>query len=289
MQQQTARQVDADTLTHRHQLGSLRTTYDLARERYCGYIFGIVFSSLFFLPFFFLLPAILSNTGIISYSLLLFALIFPGGGLFMIIRIVVVWINGHHRRGSSLLLYTYGLLLLQYQKKQLVSFDVLHWQDVALIWHEVHQKSGAEESGAIIDIYKIQNKQGALFGGNALQFGEDLELEMGKLGKIVEQETLPYLWPSTVDSYQRGLSVPFGTISLSFDGIHYGGQLLPWQAVKEVHYNWKITIKQQSDGMFSSWAKISDKEVPNIHLLYALLDFIRNQQGPTPFSLGKRR
>ncbi|GHO98923.1 hypothetical protein KSF_089710 [Reticulibacter mediterranei] len=286
MQQQTTRQVDADMLAHKHKLGSLRTAYDLAHASFCRHIFAIAFASLFFLPFFLLLPTIQSaqlKMDISSFLLLLFALLFPGAGLFMIIRIVVGWINVYHRRNSSLLLYTYGLLFLQYQKQQLVASDVLHWQNVALIWHEVHQKSGPEETGAIIDIYKIQNKQGALFGGNSFKFN------MKKLGKIVEQETLPYLWPSTVDSYQRGHLVTFGTISLSLDGIHYAGQLLPWQAVKEVRCNWVITIKQQSDGMLSSWARVSDKDVPNIHLLYALLDFIRNQQGPVAFFLEKKR
>lgn len=289
MQQPTARQIEADTLAYQHKLGSLRKIYELNGGSCCSFFFVPIILSLFvILPLWIAIPMLRAQMPLsLSMSLIapVFLLVFAGAGLSIVIKIAMGWIIGIRKRGSALLLYTNGLIVLQYQHKQLVFSDALHWQDVDLVWHKIYRVQRGEDSIDVVHNYSIQNKQGAMFGGDSFEFNRR------KLGYTVEQETLPYLWPATLDSYQRGSLVTFGAISISSSGISYNGQLLPWQEVKNVRSNDKgiITIKQHSAGILSSWAKVSDNDVPNIHLLYMLLAFIRDQQGPTAFSIENKR
>lgn len=98
------------------------------------------------------------------------------------------------------------------------------------------------------------------------------------LGKIIERETLPYLLPLAVEALENGDTLSFGPITLDAVGLREGPKKeLPWKELGEVKLvgGW-LTIMQQ--GKRRAWLKTSRGQVPNTHILLALVRYYHSRE-----------
>lgn len=191
--------------------------------------------------------------------------------------------------GTGFYCYEYGLMWLQYSDKKLVSYDVIHWQDIAIVWHEIDKKEGDTSH-----LYRLQREDGTFFGDNSFT------IDYAKVVKVIKQETLRHLWPVVMETYRSGLPVTFGELAVSWEGIHNANRLLTWPEVgtifwggnviitTKIHWEWSLLWeKHKLSSMFAAWgwAVVLLKETPNVHVLRALLAFIREGSDPDRFNL----
>jgi hypothetical protein len=191
MQQRMVSQ--ADQCAYVHELGVLRHIYRDPSLLGCSVwtLLSIGFSLGFMsVP----ILAWSQNEWTLSWSLfwtLLWPVLFFLVGLLMCILSIVGAIDAYRKRGTSLLLYEYGLVRLHYHDKELVTSDAIHWKEVAVVWHEIDD-SGNDPSHK----YRLQRWDGTMFGGDTFR----LDSQHAKPIKVVEQETLRSLWPETIDT-----------------------------------------------------------------------------------------
>jgi hypothetical protein len=105
------------------------------------------------------------------------------------------------------------------------------------------------------------------------------------LGQLIEQQALPSLLPQALSTFQQGIPVCFGLLTLHLGGIEYQGKLLPWQKVQCI-YTPSTKRRESQDtlcllerGDHSSeprrdWAMVYSSQVPNFALLWRLVSSI---------------
>lgn len=86
-----------------------------------------------------------------------------------------------------------------------------------------------------------------------------------------------HLLPQIISSYLRGDTVRFGTVHVSRQGISTGGEFLHWTEVGGLmDYGSIIAIKQ--NGTWRNWSYVSLREIPNLCVLQALIDYIFEEE-----------
>lgn len=108
-----------------------------------------------------------------------------------------------------------------------------------------------------------------------LQTGEVIALKsyiegLAELGAIIQEETLPHLFPACQVKLRQGQHVEFGPIRLHREGIEVQGQVLSWTEIQDVKRKggW---IRFYGRGAWGSWKKIKLSEVPNAHVLFEIV------------------
>ncbi len=274
----------ADVLANEYQLGTLRDTYP--ENKTSGSIGAPVFSLVFLAAFVYLLirigPAL--SWGFLAVLIITLLL------LFNVIYRARALRRNDRQPGTSLLVYEHGLMRLQYNDRELAHSDAVRWQDIAIVWHEAKEKmgsSGGEAETYVLHLFRLQRKDGTFFGG------EDYKIRSGKVTADVKRETMRYFWPQTVDSYQRGLPVSFGPLTIIQHGIHYQERLIAWAEVSVIDCsgtnNANVTINMhQARAKEHAWPiqiHVPFEQIPNAHVLRRLLIVAREQQAAPQFIL----
>lgn len=93
---------------------------------------------------------------------------------------------------------------------------------------------------------------------------------LAALGDLVKQNTLPHLLPAYLAEWEKNRALAFGPIGLNRDGLTVESQLLPWSEIQSLQRKggWIAIYKQ---GGWVSWKKVQLSDVPNAHVLLAIM------------------
>ena len=273
----------ADQLASEYQLGMLRDTY--FENKFTEQIMSLI-GSLFVLAITgYILRQIsppLSWFSLVGLVIILVA-------LYSVIKSGLTMISKYRQRGTACYIYEHGLIWLQYDGEALVNSDAVRWCDIAIVWHEVKEKymqSGGNSYLTRLHFYRLQRKDGTLFGGEGYRLGPS------KVILAVMQETMRVFWLETLGNYQRGVPVVFGPLTITQYGIQYEDRHLSWADVSIIDCSGsseKLTINiRREQAKRNGWPiqiHIPFGEIPNAHVLRRLLIVAREQQGPPSFVL----
>ncbi|WP_439623750.1 DUF6585 family protein [Gemmata sp.] len=210
------------------------------------------------------------------------------GHLELLVLIVVPLSGGamlvhmYRERGLHVLVYPAGLLRLR--RGEVDSFP---WREVDHVLLNVNRAGDAEfVRGADgeplacwlpVDVPTFQLWKAGLTvargDGVAAHFGPALT-DYAALAEEVQRRTFEALWPEVWANFAAGRTIEFGDIEATRRGLQYNGKALPWADVKELAVaQGKLSVKQ--GGKWLPWVLVDVKEVPNPHLLFALVSEAR--------------
>jgi hypothetical protein len=183
---------------------------------------------------------------------LIFALFLASMGIMVVVR---TYMN----LGGRVLVYPEGLIQLRQDK--VASF---FWDDVAKVsftatglhhWSRLWQGS-----------YSIFVQ---LAAGKDIHFDDSLP-RLKELCRIIQRETLPYLWPPVGESFDAGETVWFGGLQINQKGLCRGKESLPWEEIRlPAMAEEEITIYKK--GKAQHWYHTTISATPNFHVLRSLL------------------
>lgn len=193
-------------------------------------------------------------------------------------------------RGLAVLVYPTGLLRLR--RGEVESFP---WDEVAAVKLKVQaverpavarDPDGEPSAGWLpVQVPAVQVWTARLtverVDGAVAHFGPALE-GYDRLAEEVQKRTFGRVWADARGRVAAGLPVPFGDLSVYRDGLHHAGKFLRWREVKEVAVSQgRLTVKRE--GKWLPWAVLKDiAEVPNPHVLLALVEECRKGAVPAP-------
>lgn len=195
--------------------------------------------------------------------------------------VALLW-HMYRNRGLLVLVYPNGLLRLRHGE-----VDSFPWAEVESVRVRVQRAEEAEfargADGALIacwlpaDVptFKLWNAGLTLTrtDGAEAHFGAALS-EYPALAARVQRRTFEALWPATVARFRAGDAIAFGELEVSPTGLHHGGKRLRWADLKDlVVAQGKLSVR--SSGKWLPWAIIDMSDVPNPHLLFALVEEAR--------------
>lgn len=100
-----------------------------------------------------------------------------------------------------------------------------------------------------------------------------------ELAVYVQRETFRALWPATLARFRAGERVEFGPFEVSRAGLRYEKTVLPWADLSDVAVSSKsLTVKRK--GKWLPWVSKELDEVPNPHVLLALIEEARRTARP---------
>lgn len=197
-----------------------------------------------------------------------------------------------HEWEATLHRYEYGLAQLRYHRGELVHTDVIHWQDIAMIWHKIQFVQ------VIWHFCRLQRHDGTIFIDQNLAFpirrGWLVASEGFDLVDCVEKEVQRVLWPGILDAYQQGQSIAFGMLTVSQKGIQYKDKLLTWSELSSIRYARaqvmiiEMQLTNASKQKTKRWPlkiTIPLKQVANLYTLRMLLAFVREQNTTAAFHI----
>jgi hypothetical protein len=105
--------------------------------------------------------------------------------------------------------------------------------------------------------------------GSQMAFDNVVLPRLYRLTILVQQLTLKYLLPATLQAISRGEEVPFGVLTASVEGIHKRKKVLPWNEIRECKAvrGW-LTIRGK--GRWRCWFRGPVTKVDNVLVLIAL-------------------
>lgn len=157
--------------------------------------------------------------------------------------------------------------------------DVLRWDQVESFVQNVTRTtntfSGIPLSRVTIHVYTVRRVD-----GTKLVFRDSLRHVEG-LGNTIARATAQRLLFRAIAAYSSGAPVAFGELTISQQGISKGQTLLPWNQFQNYQIsNGTVLIRQQ--GKRLNWSSTPVRNVPNLLVFVALMDYIRRGQGQAP-------
>jgi len=299
MAQQQVQQ-EAERIANLHELGAIQREY----RTHIGYLLlGLI---LFYsIPFFLIVVTLIDIFKTALLPFLALAICIWTWGL-------VSWFRSIHRnRHSGTFLYTHGLLAVRCQGQQIMASEVIHWRDIAIIWHNVKRGNRGESSHS----YRLQRSDGAFFGQSVDKERKQVKASIRgmyhgtvsrKLGEHIERMVHPYLWPLVLSTYEQGSPVEFGPLTLYTSGIQSPNSFLPWSGFErfaEDNFEGRLFIIPKK-GRFAGlkqfwayvppvqgeagaylqpihpWAVVPYAQIPNLALFLRLMESIRGNPSP---------
>src|SRR5437660_7393184 len=108
-------------------------------------------------------------------------------------------------------------------------------------------------------------------GGAKLKFGDGLR-DVENLGKAIVQATTQRLTPRAIAAYNSGMPVPFGSYSVSQQGISRGQKVLTWDQYDTYELK-EGMVRVKMKGKFFNWATIPVRTMPNMLVFLSLVDY----------------
>ena len=184
----------------------------------------------------------------------------------------------YRHRGLFVLVYPTGLLRLRRGE-----VDSYPWDDITEVRVKVQRADAAEEdrdeAGNVIacwlpaEVPAVQIWNAGLTvvraDGAEAHFGAALA-DYEELAAEIQRRTFPAAWAAARWRFRAGRAVEFGEVEVTPSGIRTGGKFLPWPEVKDVTVaQGMLSIKQA--GRWLPWAVKAVNEIPNPHVLFALV------------------
>ena len=200
--------------------------------------------------------------------------------------LAALWFVPDHRLGLlGGLLLAVGPVLVIYARKYRRLQAVTGSEGVALIendavlpcrWHDIQIVRETQLAGELQSTLKASVRgEDHLFhitcrDGKELIFRSFLD-DLAWLGQIIQHETLSHLLPPSLSALKNGEVLQFGPLSLDSEGLRSGPErCLSWDEVQDVEIAHGLLLVKQV-GKWRSWFKTPISQVPNAHLLLALV------------------
>lgn len=105
--------------------------------------------------------------------------------------------------------------------------------------------------------------------------------DYGRLAEELQRRSFAALWPVIWGRFRAGHPIAFGDLEANVVGLRYQSKLLHWRDLKELSLvQSKLTVKQA--GKWFPWAVKDLGEVPNPHVLFALVEEARRLPAAPP-------
>ena len=180
------------------------------------------------------------------------------GPLLLLAGIMLV-VRAYRNLGLYVLVFPEGVVRVRRGDVQ-----AFFWEEITKLWQKRNAFNWAYAfHGALV--FAVQRADG---GG--VSFDDSLP-ELRELGQILQRETLLHLLPKALDAYDAGHTVDFGKVRMSQRGLGQEADSLSWREVKSILLNEsELTVFKKSK--WGHWLHTSVSEVPNFHVLRALIE-----------------
>lgn len=165
-------------------------------------------------------------------------------------------------RGWRVIIFPQGLVQVRTGKTTRIP-----WDDVTHFWYAVTRTYRNGRHIATTYNFTLQGKE-----GQKLSFGNGLAGVEG-LGNTIRDETTQRMYPKYAAAYNAGETIPFGTISISKQGISNGKETIAWDQVKGINLD-RGVINIQKEGKWFNWKSATVGGTPNVFVFLALVDQI---------------
>ncbi|MBY0457923.1 MAG: hypothetical protein K2V38_11335, partial [Gemmataceae bacterium] len=193
----------------------------------------------------------------------------------------------YRHRGLYVLVYPTGLLRLR--RGEVDSFP---WAEVEHVTLKIQRSPGPEfryhpDGGpracwlpVEVPTFKLWDAGLTLVraDGAEAHFGPALT-DYDRLAEQVQRRTFAALWPRALARFRDGHPLAFGELELDLTGLRYNGKHLRWRDLKEIAVaQGRLGVKQA--GAWLPWALLDVAAVPNLHVLFALVEEGRRARPP---------
>ncbi|HEX6477743.1 MAG TPA: DUF6585 family protein [Ktedonobacteraceae bacterium] len=143
--------------------------------------------------------------------------------------------------------------------------DVIRYDQVAQVFFISRKGS----YGSVSYTLTLVRSDGATFKiSSVIQY-------MNTLGSTVQSEVVRRHMPQALEAFKRGNMLPFGPLTVSFQGIGNGKGTLPWNMVQPIILQRGFVIVKQI-GQGSNFAKVKVTEVPNLPVFLGLVKYAQS-------------
>jgi len=198
-----------------------------------------------------ILAAVIYNVGFIVYILFLLP-------IFMI----VFAINRIANCNLRVYAFTNGLVRAKGSQN-----DVIRWDQVQAVLQNITRGT---YSGTTHN-YTVRRGDGATF-----KFGSVLR-NVANLGQTLQQEVARALLPRAIAAYNAGSALPFGSLSISVQGINNGSETVPWNQVQNVEVKQGFVLVKKM-GKSLNWARVKVSTIPNFPVFMGMVSYARGGQ-----------
>lgn len=177
------------------------------------------------------------------------------------------------RRNDRVLVYEHGLVDLRRKKT-----TVLRWEDIEAVRQAVtpEQQFFFSSVGALplpvptdVKLRYFIYVMGR--DGERIEYRDDTVRKVDQLGRILMQETTVRLLPAALETFQKGGTLDFYTLSLSHqEGVTRDGETLPWDDVAAISFK-RGQIFVQKQGQKKSWARVYVGQTNNVYVFAGIL------------------
>ena len=156
------------------------------------------------------------------------------------------------------------------------------WSDIAQV-REIHNKSDGD---LMNKIYSAAQGSSHVFevtchNGRVLKFN-NLIADLPRLGAVIQEATLPHLYPPAFESVCQGEVVSFGSVSVDEHQFTAGPkQMLAWPQVQEVKVD-NGCLQVFQFGQKGAWCTKPIADVPNAHVLMRLVKMLQAAAAADP-------
>ncbi len=102
----------------------------------------------------------------------------------------------------------------------------------------------------------------------------DAYARVEELGRAIEENTFPILYPRAAAAYNAGETLVFGPVSLTKTSLQVGRKEFPWSEIDQVSVRRGILAVSRKDGGWFSGSSTSVAAVPNLRVLLSVIDQI---------------
>lgn len=141
-------------------------------------------------------------------------------------------------------------------------------------WDEIESVQG------IVKTYRLEHVPVASRFMVTVQFGGGKQLRidaarehlqgMPALFQRLAEESSRHLFPRLRADIEAGLTVPFGVLALSKQGLHWGRHVLTWEDRDNLDYHDGWRIRNPTTWPLHPWVRLADFAIPN-HLVFLRL------------------
>ncbi|HEU5200632.1 MAG TPA: DUF6585 family protein [Ktedonobacterales bacterium] len=163
-----------------------------------------------------------------------------------------------------------GLVQVKGKRVDVVRWDQVEWV-VDHVVRRAYSLNNIPLAKFTTHVYKVRRTDGV-----KLTFRDSLR-NVESLGETMVWATTRHLIPRAIATYNSGVPVPFGDLTVSKEGISKGKKLLPWDRYD--HYEIKEgDVLLWAKGKFFVWKRFPERKLHNALVFSALLDYRQNNQ-----------
>jgi hypothetical protein len=150
--------------------------------------------------------------------------------------------------------------------------EIVYWNEVRVVRWDTRARRFEMTFSTPVQLILEREDRGPL------TFTESVP-RLRDLRRITEERTLPYLLPAALAAFRVGKDLVLGQVRLTRDGLHYRGKMLAWKEFNSAELvTGDLIIRRR--GRRWPWAMVPRSQVPNMHVLVALLDNVRRNGLP---------